>query len=148
MPDGSAYGGNPIVDVLEYRLLRIRALQGHPLDEPLRERLARLSATLCAAVGRGELRRTYHRISCRYPVRIRHWPDEDGPAECFATLLEDIGAGGIRAVTDRLEIGERAEISFGPLRERPGALVTAAWVVWSDGSSAGLQFAGAPRFAP
>ena len=148
LPDGTAYCGNPVVDVLEYRLLRIRALQGHVLDDTLRERLAGLSATLCASVGSGELRRSYHRIVCRLPVRIRHWPDDEGPAQSFATMLEDIGAGGIRAATDRVEIGDRAEISFGPLRERPGSLVTAAWVVWSDGSWAGLQFAGAPRFMP
>jgi hypothetical protein len=162
-PRASATGDERLVDILEYRELRLRALRGQPGDARVAERCAALEQILQQARSAGDgmvaLRR-HHRFACSIPAQLTHGSGSRGAVRCSTVEIEDVSAGGAK-----LRFGERAigvgemvwltiELAGADRSRIPSSdaatVVMMARVVWAQPHEAtlGLVFAGAPRYQP
>jgi hypothetical protein len=148
-----------LVDVLEYRELRLQSLHGAPDDARRAQRCTALEAVLQqrASVGdeRATLRR-YHRFECSIAGQLTH--RRQGTTAVAPMEITDLSAGGAKITLAELAIGVGETvwlaIDLGAADRsrlpRPDAttVVLKARVVWGlpHKASLGLVFAGAPRY--
>jgi len=148
-----------LVDILEYRELRVRALQNPAGDAREAERCAVLEQALQQRPPAGEdtggMRR-YHRFVCSIPAQLTHRPR--GTASTATVEIEDLSAGGAKITFGEYSIGagetvwltidlaeaDRSRIPY----PNAGTVVMKARVVWAHPRSAvlGVIFAGAPQY--
>lgn len=154
-----------LLDVVEYRELRLGALHGRRPDPAAAERCAELERALQqrrpADDDVAALRR-YHRFACSIPARLT--PRARAGAEPISVEIEDLSAGGAKITVREgaLVTGDRVLLAVG-LAEgldevararlphpQVEAVVLEGRVVWAQPHEAtlGLVFAGAPRFDP
>jgi hypothetical protein len=147
-----------LVDILEYREVRLRALRNHD-DAAAAERCTALEQTLQQHPPAGEdmaAMRRYHRFVCSIPAQLTH--RRGGDTMTATVEIEDLSAGGARLTFGECSIGAGetvwltidlavADRSRVPSPEA-SAVVLKARVVWSHPHSAklGLVFAGAPEY--
>jgi hypothetical protein len=148
-----------LVDILEYRELRLRALRGGPGDARAVERCAALEQVLQQRPVAGDdmaAMRRYHRFVCSIPAQLTH--HSRGSASTASVEIEDLSAGGAKVtfgehsittgetvwLAVELEPADRSRIPH-PDAE---VVVIQARVVWAQPHEAklGLVFAGAPRY--
>lgn len=148
-----------LVDILEYRELRLRALHGQLADPGADERCAVLEQVLQQQAPAGDdmaAMRRYHRFVCSIPAQLTHRPR--GVASTATVELEDLSAGGAKITFGEYSLGAgetvwlaidlaQANRSRIPYPEAT-SVVMKARVVWSQPQKAslGLIFAGSPRY--
>lgn len=147
-----------LVDILEYREVRLRALRSHD-DAAAAERCTVLEQTLQQHPPAGDdmaAMRRYHRFVCSIPAQLTH--RRRGDSMTATVEIEDLSAGGARITFGEFSIdaGETvwltidlaaADRSRVPSPEA-SAVVLKARVVWSHPHAAklGLVFAGSPDY--
>ncbi len=153
-----AQGLGILVDILEYRELRLRSLRGDALADPANARYTELEQRLQHLPDEDEAAamRRYHRFVCSIPAQLTH--QEGGVVNTVSVEVEDISAGGAKVTFGECSLGmgqtvwlavdlEEAQLAG---IERPDAstVVFQARVVWARDHDAelGLIFAGAPRY--
>lgn len=148
-----------LVDILEYRELRLRALHGQAPDTGANERCAALEQRLQQQAPAGDdmaAMRRYHRFVCSIPAQLTHRPR--GTASIATVELEDLSAGGAKITFGEYSLGagetvwlaidlaqaDRSRIPY----PQATSVVMKARVVWSQPQKAslGLIFAGSPRY--
>lgn len=150
-----------LVDILEYRELRLRALQSSAGNAGAAERCATLEQALQQRVPAGDdmvAMRRYHRFACSISAQLTHLPR--GTKSTATVEIEDLSAGGARITFGEYSIGAgetvwlaidltRADRSRIP-DPTASTVVMKARVVWSRPHEAklGLIFAGAPQYGP
>lgn len=148
-----------LVDILEYRELRLRSLRGDRLASEAKERYASLEERLQQHLPEDDdeaAMRRYHRFVCSIPAQLTH--QDGGVVSTVSVEVEDISAGGAKVTFGEcsLGMGQTVWLSVDLLdsdRRRmvePDAttVVFQARVVWARDHDAelGLIFAGAPRY--
>lgn len=143
--DGTPYPGDLLADILDYRALRSHHLCGMALDRRTALRLGELEDRLRS---RPDARRTagpelraYHRHACRFAASILMPAPH---AVVHRTEVQDLSAGGVKiSPAPAIEPGDAVwlEIAGGE-----GTVMLPARVAWTRDGSAGLMFAGAPRW--
>lgn len=146
MPDGSAYPGDLIEDILEYRALRARMLAGDTVQPQQRSSFATLeervrSRDLPNEGGRAHVR-AYHRFDLSIAAKLRILRPKG--SETIDVRIENVSAGGVKISADReLEDGMAVWL----VMPRGGSLVVLpSRVAWCRSGNAGLMFAGAPAW--
>lgn len=154
-------GLDRLVEILEYRELRLRALQSSAGDAGAVERCAVLEQALQQRPPAGDdmaAMRRYHRFVCSIPAQLTHLPR--GTKSTATVEIEDLSAGGARITFGEYSIGAGETvwlaIELAPAdRSRipdptASTVVMKARVVWSRPHEAklGLVFAGAPQYGP
>ncbi len=141
-PDRSAYDGNPIEDIAEYRRLE-RALIRNQLRAPSDfERLEQLTGRLCTPTARRarfDRPRLYARLSCEFPSSLRLLSGRSIPV----TTLE-LGIDGARVLgpADRLSEGETLWLTLDLITGPCTRTIAFTCVVeWTDATHIGLSFA-------
>lgn len=138
-----------LADIVNYRLLRGRALSGALLDSDESACLVRLETTLRehADVDVDEAeRRFFRRFDCRVPVQLVRVGESS--VDVWKTDLLDVSAGGARLRhREFIESGRAVFVSLMmPTAEGGVRRVTLdARVAWCAGGSLGVRFAGLPR---
>ena len=144
MPNGAAYPGNLLSDILEYRRMRSRVLGGATLPEAQESRYGELQELLCASetqhLGHS---RAYHRFNIRVPATLRL--AEGRGSRLVQVGVDNISAGGVKleGAQARTE-GEWVELLMNAGQDR--VVVLPARIAWIRGTSLGLMFAGAARW--
>ncbi len=148
-----------LVDILEYRELRLRALRGGAEGAPAAERCAALERVLSQRPLRGDdmaAMRRYHRFLGSFPARLTQ--RARGVSSTAEVEVEDISAGGAKIVLadgslaagDTVWLSIELALADHPHSLRPTAeiVVMKARVVWTRSHEAmvGLVFAGAPAY--
>ncbi len=145
-----------LIDILEYRELRLRSLRGEAFAK---ERFAELQEQLQQSSMPGPdavSMRRYHRYICSIPAQLTH--RERGTTSTISVEVEDLSAGGAKVTFGEYSIdsGDIVWLAF-DLSEAEGrgtvipdaqTVVFKARVVWARPHDAqlGLIFAGAPRY--
>ncbi len=148
LPDGSAYPGALVADILEYRLLRAATLRGGRAASPralarcdeLESRLRSLDD--CPTPKRHA--RAYHRFDFALPVYLV--VSSQGTGRVVPAVIENISAGGVKL---RSSLRPLQGQSVALLVEHPDGSRARlpARVVWrGDDDALGLMFAGAPAW--
>lgn len=149
MPDGSAYAGDLLGDVMEYRALRIRSLRQDPLTDAEIRRFGALQGALHqpGATSSGDSRRKFYRFRCGFPARLRYG-EHFGDRTARVTVVDfSAGGAGVQGTELALEIGELAWLVIDlVVGSRPKTIVLTGRVVSCDASVYGLLFAGAPEW--
>lgn len=150
-----------LVDILEYRDLRLRSLRGEALGSPGSERYEELEEFLQRGTGEGDdeaAMRRYRRFGCAVGANLVRRPERGGTVSTLGVVVSDISAGGARlsSATGDFGVGESVWLTLDLVpadRSRlpdpeADAVVIAARVVWARPLDAelGLIFAGAPRY--
>lgn len=148
-----------LVDILEYRELRLRALQSSAGSAGAAERCATLEQALQQRAPAGDdmaAMRRYHRFVCSIPAQLTHLPR--GTKSTATVEIEDLSAGGARITFGEYSIGAGETVWLAidlTLADRSripdptaSTVVMKARVVWSRPHEAklGLIFAGAPQY--
>lgn len=163
---GESFGSDPeeqrrrglgyLVDILEYRELRLRSLRGAPIDTSRYDVLERRLQQHPLGIDDEAAMRRYTRLRCSIPAQLTH--HEHGSASTVAVEVADISAGGARVTFGEYSIrtGAIVWLAFDLTQaEREGTLVPdadtvvfKARVVWTRAHDAqvGLIFAGAPQY--
>ncbi len=148
--DGSAYGGDLLGDILDYRGLRIRSLRQDPLEESEIRRFGALQGALHQPLVPGDseqAQRKFYRFRCGFPARLRHG-EHLGDRTARVTVV-DLGAGGaaVQAPNLALTLGELAWLVIDlVVGKRPRTIVLTGRIVSAKGETYGLLFAGAPEW--
>jgi hypothetical protein len=158
-PDGSAYPGDVLSDILHYRSLRVQNMRGENLDKMAALRFAALGKLLgqdSTDPAPQARQRMFQRFPCRFPAQLRHGgTDGDRTSPAF---VHDIGAGGARVKVLSAEAGDAsrpAALAVGELAwlvinlvigRRSQTIVFTTRVVATDEGALGLIFAGAPEW--
>ena len=150
-----------LVDILEYRELRLRALQSAAGDAGAVARCIALEQALQQHAPAGDdmaAMRRYHRFVCSIPAQLTHLPR--GAKSTATVEIEDLSAGGARITFGEYSIGAGETVWLAidlTLADRSripdptaSTVVMKARVVWSRPHEAklGLVFAGAPQYGP
>lgn len=150
-----------LVDILEYRELRLRALQSSGGNAGAAERCVALEEALQQRAPAGDdmaAMRRYHRFACSIPAQLTHLPR--GAKSTATVEIEDLSAGGARITFGEYTIGAgetvwlAIDLSQADRSRIPdptaSTVVMKARVVWSRPHEAklGLIFAGAPQYGP
>ncbi|TPV96359.1 MAG: PilZ domain-containing protein [Myxococcales bacterium FL481] len=143
--DGVEYEGDLLTDVIEYRELRALGLRGS-LSGSSATRLPYLEQKLrqpSAADDDGAARlRAFYRWCCATQAVVLV-PSHSGPARRLEVRIEDMSAGGVKAVADHgFSPGEPVDLRF---RVRGGLIEFPSRVAWVRGTAFGMMFAGAAR---
>ena len=148
--DGSAYGGDLLGDILDYRALRIRSLRQDPLEEAEIRRFGALQGALHqppTPTDAEHAQRKFYRFRCGFPARLRHG-EHLGDRTARVTVV-DLGAGGaaVQAPNLALTIGELAWLVIDlVVGKRPRTIVLTGRIVSANDTTYGLLFAGAPEW--
>lgn len=150
-PDGSAYAGNIISDVVEYRDLRIRQARQEALDAGAHERFTALERDLAQPADIDDpavSRRRFCRFRVGFPARLRYG-GQAADTTAAATVV-DLGAGGARVscIDHGLKVGDLVWLVVDlEMKSRLRTFVFASRVVKVyDGGDLGIIFAGAPEW--
>lgn len=138
--DGTPYDGDLFADILEYRALRMRTLQGQAVPEGLLRRLECFERRLRAP--RGEGLRQFRRFGCEQRTTVLV-----GDSAWLGAVLQDLSAGGARLQIDgapQLREGAAVGLAVDP-RSGGEAMVLPSRVVWNKSGAYGLMFAGPPK---
>ncbi len=147
--NGTAYPGNPVEDIAEYRDLELRMLRNELRSTFELDRFETLTERLChpAQFGRRcDLPRAYNRIGCDFPAALRR-----ASGRSQSVTMVDLGADGARVVAHghRIVRGEElwltVDLVTGP---RTCTRVFTAQVVSVEGGRIGLSFADRRRQPP
>lgn len=156
-PDG---GLEVLVDILEYRDLRLRTLRGELLPSSASARLSTLEEHLQrndASPDDPAAMRRYHRFPCGAQAQLS-WRRAEGRTSTVEIALADLSAGGAKVLLRGapLSVGAEVWLTFDLLpadRSRlpdpeADAVILAGRVVWANTGDGelGLIFAGAPRY--
>lgn len=140
--DRSAYHGNPIEDIAEYRRLERALIRKQLRTHSDFERLERLSGRLCTPAARRarfDRPRLYARLSCNFPSSLRLPSGRSIPV----TTLE-LGIDGARVLgpADRFQEGDTLWLTLdlitGPCVR---TIAFTSVVKWTDATHIGLSFA-------
>lgn len=148
--DGSAYAGDLLGDILEYRALRVRSLRGDSLSEDEIRRFGALQGSLHQPPMPGDpaaAQRRFYRFTCGFPARLRHG-EHFGDRTARVTVVDlSAGGAGVQALHTDLAIGELAWLVVDlVVGKRPRTIVLTGRVVSADASLYGVLFAGAPEW--
>lgn len=145
-PDGSAYRGDLVGDILVFRDLQLRVMRRDsitPLEQELLQRFADSFRQPADDPSPYAGLRRFVRFRCRFPARMR-WLE--GPLEdSAAVVVQDLGVGGARLTWREhpLEEGVVAwlviDVAAG---SRARTLVFPTRVAWVTRHEVGVQFAG------
>jgi hypothetical protein len=148
MADGSAYPGDLLGDVMDYRALRIRSLRQEPLSDAEIRRFGALQGALHEpAQLHGDSRRKFYRFRCGFPARLRYG-EHFGDRTARVTVVDfSAGGAGVQMPGLALEIGELAWLVIDlVVGSRPKTIVLTGRIVSCDAGVFGLLFAGAPEW--
>lgn len=143
LPNVASYPGDLITDILEYRHLRARSLNGDRLGPRSLQRYTELRTVLCAMEDtRFRHGRSYNRFAIDMPAKVRI--DRRGECSICDVRLENISAGGVRVagMVDQAE-GDAVELLLAASHFR--TVVIPARIAWMRDAWTGLMFAGAAR---
>lgn len=148
LPDGSAYPGALVADILEYRLLRAATLRGGRAASPralarCHELESKLRSLDEGPNDAGHVR-AFHRFNFALPVYLV--VTSRGTARVVPAAIENISAGGVKL---RSSLRPLQGQSVALLVEHPDGSRARlpARVVWrGDEDALGLMFAGAPAW--
>jgi hypothetical protein len=145
--DGTAYEGDLIRDVLDYRGLRWRSLRGECTTAQDLNRFQVLEHKLRQPqdVDDDASRlRMFYRFECQFPARVIYQGAHGAPAATNVSV-QDISAGGVKIETDHVfEAGERVELVFLVDDESQALVNLPARIAWTKAGAVGLMFAGPP----
>lgn len=148
-PDGSAYAGDLLGDVMEYRALRIRSLRQEPLTDAEIRRFGTLQGALHqpGTNTSGDSRRKFYRFRCGFPARLRHG-EHFGDRTARVTVVDfSAGGAGVQTTGLTLQTGELAWLVIDlVVGSRPKTIVLTGRIVSCEASVYGLLFAGAPEW--
>lgn len=141
---GVAYDGDLLSDVIEYRELRASHLRGAISDDDA-ARLPELEEKLRQPSQDDDDTaplRAFYRWSCEANAVVVA-VDEDGTRHEFGVKIEDMSAGGVKAVADHeFAPGDAVDLRF----EHSGGFVEfPSRVAWVRDTAFGMMFAGAAR---
>jgi hypothetical protein len=150
LPDGGAYDGDLVGDILEFRALRLRSLRGEPMAESVVHRFEQLQRRLGPRTDDPNpwaKVRKFHRFRCNFPARLRYGSQHGD--RTVPVLVADLGAGGV-CVTwpdHGRVVGELAWLVIDLVAAgRPRTIVLTARVANAERGHCGLLFAGAPEW--
>lgn len=138
--EGRPYEGDLFADILEYRALRMRTLQGQAVPDGLLQRLDCFERRLRAPQGEGL--RQFRRFGCEQRTTVLV-----GDGAWLGAVLQDLSAGGARLQIDgapQLREGASIGLAVDP-RSGGEAMVLPSRVVWTRSGAYGLMFAGPPK---
>ena len=154
--DRQRLGLRCLVDILEYRELRTRALRGETVDSLRYNALEDQLQQHPLGIDDEASMRRYTRFVCSIPAQLTH--RVLGSVRTVSVEVEDLSAGGARLTFGEYSIdpGEIVWLAFdlsqadrqGTIVPEADTVVFKARVVWSRTHDAqlGLIFAGAPRY--
>ncbi len=140
--DGTAYPGNFIDDILNYRRLRTRSHRGDQMQVEDREAYDGLERGLRLPHDDSQGRRYFIRFECDIPAKLRF----SDRGEMAATVL-DMGVDGakLRVVDHQVDHDAIVWLAIHLVyRGRASTVAFTSRVVWTCKDHVGLGFAGAP----
>ncbi len=144
-PDGKAYDGSVLDDILNYRELRTKTLRRETVSRKdvaaLHELEGRLRPKTQDAKAQPS-RHAYLRFACRIPARLRFASGQERPV-----MVVDVGVDGAKIVAPDHDITPNMSVWLAidfVSRERAQTVVLTSRAVRGRGDEVGLSFAGAP----
>ncbi|MEM6996663.1 MAG: PilZ domain-containing protein [Myxococcota bacterium] len=149
---GARYEGNLLYDILTYRGLRARQMEGAELhaddDAVMRQLESQLRPEAVTVRADGRATRQFLRWDTGVIEGVGLVPTRETHTVALPVDTVDLGAGGMCLVTElSLGAGDEITVCVDAYDDgRPAPILLPARVAWSKGRRVGLMFAGGPAW--